>query len=320
MVVVRSYFGLMCYLYIFYNIFIAQSMHPLYRHTQEIELRTGRVIHVLKSKTEHGSGSPKIILIHGNPNSLVGMEDMLTELSDFAECVALDLPGFGMSAVGQVTPETVGLDSHAEDVASLIDFLGWTENVYLVGHSHGGAVSQTVAAMYPDKIKGIALLGTLGYPRQLSYKLLRLPAVGYWLKKFTTLFRYPMFQKLLRKSLVFGAKTIYAPQPIDEGTIEYQMQLLSIRPQISETMVKVSYNNPCGKLKERADKIKCPVLFVHGEKDKLVPMKYAQSIHKLIEASNGNTQFETIPNAGHMLIDFQVEECTKIIKQFISSQ
>ena len=124
----------------------------------------------------------------------------------------------------------------------------------------------------------------------------------------------------MRSALVFGAKTVYAPQPIDEGTIEYQMQLLSIRPQISETMVKVSYNDPCEKLKKGAARIECPLLFIHGEKDKLVPLKYAQNIHKIIESSGGNSQFETIPNAGHMLIDFQVEECTALIRKFVSNQ
>ncbi len=292
-------------------------MHPLYRHTQEVELSTGRVVHLLRSKSELPPSSPKVLLIHGNPNSLVGMEDMLTELSEFAECVALDLPGFGMSAVGHVTPESVGLDAYAQDVSALIDHLGWGGEVYVVGHSHGGAVAQTVAVAFPEKVKGLVLLASLGSPRQLSYKFLRFPGIGFWLRKITILFAHPLFQNMMRKALIFAAKRIYAPQPINEGMIEYQMQLLSIRPQISETMVKVSYGNPHKKLKEGAEKIQCPALFIHGSKDKLVPSKCARNIHDLILSSGGQSNFELIPEAGHMLIDFQVEECVGFIQQFI---
>ena len=62
-----------------------------------------------------------------------------------------------------------------------------------------------------------------------------------------------------------------------------------------------------------------PVLFVHGERDALVPVRYARALHAAILAGGGNATFLTIQSAGHMLIEFQVERVTQAITAFIQS-
>jgi pimeloyl-ACP methyl ester carboxylesterase len=57
------------------------------------------------------------------------------------------------------TPE-IGLETHIEDVAALIDFEG-LEQVVLVGHSYGGVVVTGVAARMPSRISHLVYLDAI---------------------------------------------------------------------------------------------------------------------------------------------------------------
>src|SRR5512136_369470 len=69
--------------------------------------------------------------------------------------IIIELPGHG--AAGGDGEEEIG--RYAEHVYSFVKALGLSK-IFLVGHSMGGAIVQTLALTHSEVIKGIVLVGT----------------------------------------------------------------------------------------------------------------------------------------------------------------
>ena len=100
---------------------------------------------------EQGEGVP-VLYVHGNLASLRWYERVM----DIPGCrtVALDMPNFGRSGPLPTEPD---LDAYAEVVADFIRARA-LERPVLVGHSLGGGVCISLAARFPDLIRGLVLV------------------------------------------------------------------------------------------------------------------------------------------------------------------
>ncbi|MEO8900043.1 MAG: alpha/beta hydrolase, partial [Polyangiaceae bacterium] len=76
---------------------------------------------------------------------------------------------------------------------------------------------------------------------------------------------------------------------------------------------------PCETIFEAAPRIRCATLFIHGEQDALVPARSAHNIHERIQAGGGNSEFQTLPGAGHQLIYNQAAPIAERITAFLRS-
>lgn len=119
---------------------------------------------------EIGAG-PLVMLLHGFPefwwcwrHQLVGLAD------DGLRAVAPDLRGYGAS---DKPPRGYDLPTLAGDVAGLIAALGERDAV-VVGHGWGGLIAWTVAALHPDAVRRLVVLGA-PHPLQLRHALARRP-------------------------------------------------------------------------------------------------------------------------------------------------
>lgn len=105
--------------------------------------------------SEHGSGDPPILLLHGltaNRQSFGGL--LAAGLADNNRCIALDLRGRGESD----KPETgYHMADHAADVEGVLDALGIDQAVF-VGHSFGGLLSMWMAANQPERISRMVII------------------------------------------------------------------------------------------------------------------------------------------------------------------
>ena len=70
------------------------------------------------------------------------------------------LPGFGGTA--ELPADELTFDGYARWVAAFLDEMDVKEKVFLVGHSFGGGVSIQVAHDYPDKVRYLVLVNSLG--------------------------------------------------------------------------------------------------------------------------------------------------------------
>src|SRR5687768_12954704 len=118
------------------------------------------------------SSEPRFLLLHGNPGTADDFERLGPLLGRRGGAVAPDLPGFGESAPFPSDLSGSALDAHADACAALLDELGWQSPVTVIGHSHGGGVAQVLAGRHPRRVGSLVLLGSLGHPAHLSYRLL----------------------------------------------------------------------------------------------------------------------------------------------------
>ena len=113
----------------------------------------------------HGSGSPcrtgsPILLVHGYPfNSQIWSRT--SDLLVSADCCVIppDLRGFRQSPPPDPCPVTT-MECLADDLFLLLEKIGMTEKIVLVGLSMGGYVAMQFARKYADRLSKIVLCGT----------------------------------------------------------------------------------------------------------------------------------------------------------------
>jgi pimeloyl-ACP methyl ester carboxylesterase len=123
-----------------------------------------------------GRARHRIVLLHGNPANMHDFGPLAACLRSEFEVLALDLPGFGRSqAVPRATRGSI-LHSYARHVRAALVSVGWTHGYHVVGHSHGAAVAQTLALLYPEEVSGLVLLAAVGTPAHWAIASSRLRA------------------------------------------------------------------------------------------------------------------------------------------------
>lgn len=113
--------------------------------------------HVLTVGPEDGI---PVCLLHGNVSSSRFWDETLAALPSQYRGIAPDLRGFGESEPLPVDA-TRGLADFADDVASLLDTLGYTggdRTVHLVGWSMGAGVAMRYAIDHPERVASLVLM------------------------------------------------------------------------------------------------------------------------------------------------------------------
>jgi len=114
-------------------------------------------------------------------------------------------------------------------------------------------------------------------------------------------------------------RDIFWPEAVPLARVEVELQLMRERPEIFASMVRVARGRPSRQLLEAAASIRCPVTFVHGEQDKLVPLRHARNLHRTIVDAGGRSRLVTLPGAGHMLMELRSREVATELHRLLSA-
>ena len=107
-----------------------------------------------------GEGLP-ILFLHGWGLGQHAYKRALKRLVNLGcKVYAPALPGFGGTA--DLPGESLTFDGYAAWVAAFLDALGVHEKVFVVGHSFGGGVSIQLAHDFPDRVRYLVLVNSLG--------------------------------------------------------------------------------------------------------------------------------------------------------------
>jgi haloalkane dehalogenase len=129
-----------------------------------VSVRSTSVHGLTMAHREAGEGDP-IVLLHGNPTSSYLWRDVLPGLAGLGRCLAPDLIGMGDSQkVPGSGPHSYRLADHRRYLDELLDQLGVTGRVTLVGHDWGAVLAVDWARRHPQAVRGIAYLETLVAP------------------------------------------------------------------------------------------------------------------------------------------------------------
>lgn len=109
---------------------------------------------------DEGAG-PVVLFIHGNPDYSLLYRHQVAGLRDRYRCVALDMPGFGLSVAADGFGFTPSEQSAA--VEAFIQHLDLRDAVMVV-HDWGGPIGLRAAERLHDRFVGLIITGTLAWP------------------------------------------------------------------------------------------------------------------------------------------------------------
>ena len=246
------------------------------------------------------ASKPTVVFLHGvlNDHSV-----WILQTRSFAHhgwnVLAPDLPGHCKS--GGEAPQSV--EDGAAFVIALLDAAGVTQAA-LVGHSFGSLIALQAAAMEPQRVSHLALVGT-AFPMKVSPALL------------DSSLNQPM--KAIDMVNNFS-HSMLAPPPstLGPGTWLYGgSKALMRRVLASNTGVNVFHRGfkACDDYRggETAmEQIKCPVLFILGRNDSMTLPKMAQPL--IAKAPNARV---VIVEAGHQLMSEAPDGVLMALQEFL---
>ncbi|MBN2494415.1 MAG: alpha/beta hydrolase [Deltaproteobacteria bacterium] len=263
-----------------------------------------------------GGRGRRFLLLHGNPGNLDSFRVLAPALRTLGDVAFIDTPGFGKSPGLPGGGQAIGLRPLADLFLAFVDRLG-RERVIVVGHSHGGAIAQTMAARYPERIAGLVLLASLGYPAHWSYRLLSLPgaetALGLAARAFPRRSLRPVLGCLVSQLM----RPVFSPERVSKARLDEELHRLVERPEILVHMAQLAQGRPSERLREQIAEIHAPCLFIHGAFDRLVAARYTRNLHLARLRSQQPSRFVRLPTAGHMLPLFQAAEVAVQIGEWL---
>lgn len=235
-----------------------------------------------------------LLLVHGNPARESVWDDFRRALPSSRTVAAGTLPGF--DGAGRSASEC-SLTALAESA------IGWAADaarfgsLVVVGHSHGGAVALEIARRWPDRVRALVLVASIGARPHLSYRLLRAPFAGLILSGLRVLMERRTLGPLCRKLLRGMARSAFFPARVPSSWLEAEIENGWQRGLPFRAMLHAVRDDPCGQVLRMASSIRAPVLVMHGDQDHIVPHGLGVELASLLPQA----RFVTVPGAGHML-------------------
>ncbi|MCA9854520.1 MAG: alpha/beta hydrolase [Dehalococcoidia bacterium] len=96
---------------------------------------------------------PRLLLIHGLFSGRAVWNGVIQELGDDADCVSIDLPGYGRTRLHRGPYEPSALAEWLDGVVRR------TRPTHIAGHSMGGILALAVAGLEPRGVEGVGLIG-----------------------------------------------------------------------------------------------------------------------------------------------------------------
>jgi pimeloyl-ACP methyl ester carboxylesterase len=246
---------------------------------------------------------PAVVLVHGLGGSHLNWDLFAPLLTGHARVWALDLPGFGRSEPGERTA------SVSANAATLQRFLGEVvgEPAVLIGNSMGGMLSILATGERPEAVTGLVLLDpAVPGPRRavdplvaLMFLIYAVPFLG---ERFLRVRRTRSTDVArVREMLVLCG---IDPDDVPPEVIDRSVTLLEEREDV-EGMDRAFLVAARSLLRLLVDprryrtamaSIEVPVLLVHGDRDRLVPVAAARDIARRHPA----WRYLELPDVGHV--------------------
>lgn len=252
---------------------LADRRPPLPPHTAEWLDAGG----VLVRSVRAGRGDTTLLLLHGYGESLTTWRAVFDRLASKTRVIAIDLPGFGVSAKPDVP---YSLPAMTERLSSFLD--QWTPGpVVVIGHSMGGAIAASLALARPDRVVGLILIAPAGYRIGLGGI-----ADTMYPSKARTLGRY----LALRSFITPIHDPTWLAEP--DSTANYDLMGDSA---YSRAAARVLEDFDWRGLHDRFDEIRQPTLLIWGGNDPVVPYSVGDTLSRLIPC----VRFVPLPTAFH---------------------
>jgi pimeloyl-ACP methyl ester carboxylesterase len=245
------------------------------------------------------------VLIHGNAAPYFSWDKNVKSLTDAGFRVLLyDLYGFGYSDRPRIAYTRALYD---RQLVELLDQLGISTPVNLVGTSQGGSIAVYFTSQHPERVKRLALLSPFIniLPMKALIAIMKMPVIGDYLASVAldrTNINYP-------KKVFAGEANI-----TEEFTKKYRAQL-SFKGFKQARLANFRGDNLSDFTPQyqAVDRTKIPVLLTWGTADQVIMGDSISNIRKAIPG----LKFHEIPGGGHLVHYENPEMVNDVLVRFL---
>ena len=243
---------------------------------------------------------PRLVLVHGLGGSLVSWAAVAPALAQVGRVVALDLAGFGRSPG---SPRRVTLAANGVLLHRFLQKVAGTPAI-LIGHSMGGTIAAMLTARHPDTTAGLIFIDP-AVPWQVDNQAIpRLTGLVTGMAASAPgqagrQGRLMLEQALQRAQAGYERAFRNSPQAIERGLAALQVRLDDGQMNSDMLAAGRSLTLVVSRRREFAamlSQIKVPVLMLHGDRDKFVPISAARATAR----ANPAWRFEIATGVGHV--------------------
>ena len=263
--------------------------------------------------------APTVVLVHGGRDHARNWDWVARDLRRDFHVIAPDLRGHGDSqwAIGGM----YAVADFVLDIANLIEALGERE-IFLVGHSLGGAISLMYSGIYPERVRKLVAIEGLGPPPALLAKLRDRPPsqrMREWIEQMRGLAarqprRYATLEDAaarMREENKFLSDeqarhlTIHSVNRNEDGTFSWKFDnyVRSFAP----------YRFDVDDMRALWARIECPTLLLRGADSWASDPEQDGRIQPFQSA-----RLETVPKAGHWVHHDQLDAFLAAVRAFFA--
>lgn len=250
---------------------------------------------------EYGKGKETLLFSHGYLMNNLMFKGQIDIFKDNFRCISFDHRGHGES---EITANGYELDNLVTDTISLIEKLN-LGSVHFVGMSTGGFVGMRIAIRRPELFKSMVLMDTSAEEEEKNK--LRKNKLLLWIVK--NIGWFPVIGQVM--SILFHKSFLKEKS----RQLEVKKWRKIIMSQNKKGMI------PFGRMifardrvLEKLSIINIPTAIIVGENDVATLPQYNKRIADMIL----NSDYFTIPDAGHSAAVEKPEEVTKAMRKFYS--
>lgn len=259
---------------------------------QKIQIASGPEIAYI----DIGEGSHTLLFVHGFASHLAIWEKNLEVLKKYYRCLALDLPGHGLSSPRDY-PYTISF--YSETLSQFIEAIA-PESLTVIGHSMGGQISSHLAIHHPERLQSLVLVAPAGFEVFSTTEKA-------FLKQFTSsgiLGSSQYWKWVLNLKNYFHDLSEKEYEKLNEfNRTFYSIQNNPLLPLILSRSVNGMVSEP---VFDDLGKISCPCLVLFGQQDQLIPNRFLHQISTQALAEKGvaripEGQLKMYEKSGHFL-------------------
>jgi aminoacrylate hydrolase len=195
------------------------------------------------------------------------------------------------------------VDTMAAELIGLMDALG-IERAHVVGQSTGGAIAQTLAIEYPQRIRAAVMFATWTH-------------CDSWFRR--------LFEARRRMYLECGAELhqmfhplfLYPPDYVNTHDAELEEERRRSTASASPVEISVARIEAIMRFDRRADlgRIRAPTLIMAAENDYITPPYFARALNAAIPGS----KLRLFDGGGHSLSKTRSEEFNRVVLEFLAA-
>ncbi|HMM72999.1 MAG TPA: alpha/beta hydrolase [Rhodocyclaceae bacterium] len=265
----------------------------------DLAIETRHAAGVIAREMGHG---PTLLLLHGGTGSWTHWVRNIDALARHFHLVVPDLPGMGESLD---VPLDIDLDGYGRYLLAALEggLLAVDEPFMVAGFSFGAVVTAWLAAQWPGRVSGIALLGPGGFsPGSWARPALKSVPKGASDEEENAVHRRNLELMMVGDPRRIDALTV-AMQRRNHSLTRFKSRFLGYRDTLAPSLRET----------------RCPVLAVLGERDPL-PQPDAAARAAYLRANAPRLDCRIVPDASHWVAFEQPEEVNRHLIEFFSAR